>query len=47
VKNDRHTGAANTVETLAVALFRLAPQERATLAVLLLGQQPGQGECTT
>jgi hypothetical protein len=37
-------GAAPTIETLAAALMNLSPADRARLAAMLLGQQPGGSE---
>jgi hypothetical protein len=33
-----------TPDSLAIALLGLSPVDRARLAAMLLGQQPGQGE---
>jgi hypothetical protein len=38
------SGASLTPEAIARALLGLSPVERARLAALLLGQQPGEGE---
>jgi hypothetical protein len=38
------TGPTPTVEALAAALLGLSPADRARLAAMLLGQQPGQGD---